>query len=191
MSKTPLVILSDDPSANSGLARITRDLASRIHEHLGDAFEVATIGYGGAGSKRFPWMSYHLHSIENWLPVELPDVWKDFVGDRNGIFMGIWDASRFWWINNPQAPPHLRQWLKSDGIKKWIYHPVDAAGPGPNGEISKILSATLECFDRVLDYSAFSCTTTGSKHHLPHGIDRSVFKKYDHLASKRKFRELG
>jgi glycosyltransferase involved in cell wall biosynthesis len=49
----------------------------------------------------------------------------------------------------------------------------------------------MKSFDRVLDYSAFSCGVTGNTEHLPHGIDCSVFKPHDRIESKRKFRELG
>jgi glycosyltransferase involved in cell wall biosynthesis len=49
----------------------------------------------------------------------------------------------------------------------------------------------MKLFDRVLDYSAFSCRVTGNTEHLPHGIDTSVFHPYDRIESKRQFRELG
>ena len=187
--RVPILILSDSPSCTSGLGRITRDLAMRLHSHCSDVFEVAVVGYGGPGSRRLPFREYHLHSIANWLPVELPAVWKDFAEEREGIFMGIWDLSRFWWINSPQAPAHMRQWLQSAKMKKWVYHALDADGPG--GKLSTKLAETMKGFDRVLDYSAFSCGVTGNTEHLPHGIDTSVFRSYDRKESKRKFRELG
>lgn len=188
-SRIPLLILSDSPSASSGLGRITRDLATRIHEHLGDVFRLGTVGYGGSGSSKFGWTDYHLHSIENWLPVELPGIWSDFSGDQEGIFMNIWDLSRFWWVNHPQAPPHMRQWFSNPKMKKWLYHPVDATGP--NGNLSIRLQETMKSFDRVLDYSEFSCKVTGNKEHLPHGIDTSVFHPYDHKECKFIFRQMG
>lgn len=184
-----LLVLSDDPSASSGLARITRDLVTRIHSDLSDVFEVATVGYGGAGSRRFPWMSYHLHSLDNWVPQELPDIWADFVGSDEGIWFSIWDLSRFWWVNSKQAPAHIRHWLDNAKMRKWLYHPVDAEGP--NGKLSYGLSAIMQRFDRVLDYSAFSCRVTGNTEHLPHGIDTSVFKPQKKMQAKRKFRSLG
>ena len=52
--KIPILIFSDAVSAPTGLARITRDIASRLHEHMGDVFDVATIGYGGSSSSKFP-----------------------------------------------------------------------------------------------------------------------------------------
>lgn len=186
---TPLLILSDSPSASSGLARITRDLATRIHEHMPDVFEVATVGYGGFGSSKHGFREYHLSSLDNWLPVELPMVWDDFTQGREGVWLSIWDLSRFWWVNHKGIAPHLRQWLETAKMRKWLYHPVDAEGP--NGKLSLRLQETMKCFDRVLDYSAFSCRVTGNTEHLPHGIDTSVFKPHDRVESKRKFRELG
>ncbi len=56
--KIPLMIWSDAVSAPSGLARITRDIASRVHEHMADVFDVSTIGYGGSSSSKFPWHQY-------------------------------------------------------------------------------------------------------------------------------------
>ena len=43
---TPLLILSDAPTAGTGLGRITRDIAKRIRADLSDVFEVATLDTG-------------------------------------------------------------------------------------------------------------------------------------------------
>src|SRR5271163_1962447 len=101
MSRTKLLILSDSPSATSGLGRITRDLATRIHGNLSDTFEVATCGYGGPGSSRFGWQDYHMTLTPDWTVPELPLVWKDFVGEGEGILMPIWDLSRLGWLADP------------------------------------------------------------------------------------------
>lgn len=185
----PLLFLSDSPSCSSGLGRICRDLATRLHEHCSDIFEVATCGYGGPGSRRFGFQEYHLHAVDNWLPMELPGIWEDFTQGREGVLFPIWDLSRFWWLNSPQCPPHLRHWLGTAKMNKWLYHPVDAEGP--YGKLSGRLAETMKLFDRVLDYSSFSCRVTGNTEHLPHGIDTSVFHPYDRIESKRQFRELG
>ena len=47
---------------------------------------------------------------------------------------------------------------------------------GPFGKLSHSIAETMKGFDRVLDYSAFSCRITGNTEHLPHGIDTAVFK---------------
>lgn len=187
----PLLILSDDPSCSSGLGRITRDLALRIHEHLSDVFEVATVGYGGPGSRKLPFRSYHLHSIDNWLVPELPSIWEDFVGDQEGILFSIWDASRLYWLGMPQtcSIPFLRKWVETAKMKKWLYGAIDAAGP--KDRLSFRIAETMKGFDRVLDYSAFSCKVTGSTEYIPHGIDTKVFYPRDHAEARTAFAKSG
>ena len=191
MTKTKLLLLSDSPSATSGLGRITRDLVSRIHENLSDTFEVATLGFGGPGSSRFGWQDYHMNLTSDWTVPELPLVWKDFVGEGDGVLMPVWDLSRLGWLADPSqcANPMLRNWLANNKMQKWVYHPTDAAGP--NGKLSVKLANTMKGFDRVLDYSKFSCLVTGNTEYLPHGLDTSIFTPQDKSWSKRKFRQLG
>jgi glycosyltransferase involved in cell wall biosynthesis len=193
----PLLFLSDAVSSSSGLGRITRDLATRVHQHMPDVFRVGTVGYGGAGSRDIPFPCYHLHSIDNWLVPELPAIWDDFAGEEEGILMCIWDASRLTWLGIPQICPipQLRRWVeegskpRSSGlvvappkIRKWLYGAIDAEGP--NGKLSHRIAETYQGFDRVLDYSAFSSRITGHPDHLPHGVDSSVFYPRDHTASR-------
>jgi glycosyltransferase involved in cell wall biosynthesis len=189
--KRKLLLVSDSISCTSGLGRITRDLALRIYEHLSDIVDVATAGYGGSGSKRFPFSEYHFHDVSNWLLPELPQIARDFAGDEELIVMWIWDLSRLYWVADPRLCPmnHLRHWLDTAKIKKWVYHPIDAEGP--NGKLSTRLAQTMKAFDRVLDYSAFSCGVTGNTEHLPHGIDTSVFKPHDRKEARKQFREAG
>lgn len=191
MARKKLLFLSDAVSATSGLARITRDLAIRVHEHLGDLYEVASIGYGGSGSRSIPFKEYHLHSIDNWLVPELPAVWSDFVGDDEGILMAIWDLSRLYWLGIPRTcpTPSLRQWVESTKMKKWAYHAIDAEGP--NGKLSHRIAETMRGFDRVLDYSAFSSRITDNPEHLPHGIDTASFYPRPHKEARELFIERG
>jgi glycosyltransferase involved in cell wall biosynthesis len=186
-----ILFLSDAVSASSGLGRITRDLAQRVHEHMSDVYEVATCGYGGNGSIKYPWQQYHLHDIKDWLVPELPAVWADFVGDEEGILCAVWDMSRLYWLGNPQTcpMPHLRRWVETAKMKKWAYHAVDAEGP--NGKFPGRIAETMKGFDRVLDYSAFSSKITGNPDHLPHGIDTSVFYPRDHRQARRVVMESG
>ena len=195
MTQRKLLILSDSVSATSGLGRITRDLALRIHEHLSDVFQVATVGYGGAGSVKIPFHEYHLHDVNNWLVPELPQVWNDFVGDDEGILFCIWDMSRLYWLGTPQTcpVPHLRRFVeekRKDGkMKLWAYHAIDAEGP--QGRLSCRITAIMDGFDRVLDYSAFSSNITGNPDHIPHGIDTKVFYPRDRRESRKKFADIG
>lgn len=192
MNRTKLLILSDSPSATSGLGRITRDIASRIHENLSDTFEVATAGYGGAGSKKFGWQDYHISQTPTWEVPELPLIVKDFSGDDPLILFSIWDASRLGWLVDPNqcTMPHLRRWHGEEkNLQKWIYAPVDAEGP--NGRLSIKLAKTLSGFDRVLNYTKWSSGVTGYPDHLPHGIDFNVFNPKDKNWSRRKLRQGG
>lgn len=180
MSKKPLLFVSDSISGSSGLGRITRDLATRVHEHLGDVYRVGTVGYGGFGSRKFPWTDYHLHSIENWLIPELPAIADDFAGDDELTIMFIWDASRLYWIGNPSRCPNpaLRRWVeeaqKTKKIRFFIYGAIDAEGPF--GKLPALIAETYAGFDRIIDYSKFSSEITGHPTWIPHGIDTNVFK---------------
>ena len=187
----PLLIVSDSVSCTSGLGRITRDLATRIHSQMPE-FRVATCGYGGPGSSHFGWPEYHIHDIKDWLIPELPLIAKDFVRDDEELTLFvIWDASRVGWIANPaQCPvPMLRRWLETVPMKKWIYGAIDAEGP--NGGLSVKLANTLKGFDRVLNYSKFSSKVTGYPDFLPHGIDTEQFIPHDKSEAKERFRQAG
>lgn len=174
--KTPILFLSDAVSCSSGLGRITRDLATRLHAHCSDVFDVASVGYGGSGSRSIPFRTYHVHSVDNWIVPELPDAWDDWSQGREGILMAIWDMSRLYWLGTPQrcSNPHLRRFAERKDVKKWAYHAIDAEGPF--GKLSQTIAQTMMGFDRVIDYSAFSSRITGNPTWLPHGIDTSVFK---------------
>lgn len=188
---TPILFLSDAVSCSSGLARITRDLATRLHANCSDAFEVASVGYGGPGSRDIPFKEYHVHSVDNWLVPELPAIWEDWTQGREGILMTIWDASRLYWLGMPQLcpHPHLRKFAERKDVKKWLYGAIDAEGP--NGKLSHRIAETYKGFDRVIDYSAFSSKITGNPVHLPHGIDTKVFYPRDHKQARELFINQG
>ena len=175
MSQKPILFVSDSISSSSGLGRITKDLAVRVHENLGDVYRVGTAGYGGCGSSRFPWPDYHFHDVNNWLLPELPAIAADFAGDEELRIMFVWDASRLYWLGQPQLCPipQLRHWVETANIKKYLYGAIDAEGPG--GKLPHQIAETMKGFDRVLDYSAFSSKITGNPDHLPHGLDSKVF----------------
>ena len=191
MCRKKLLFLSDAVSSTSGLGRITRDLALRVHKHLGDVFEVAAVGYGGSGSVTIPFKEYHLHSIDKWLAPELPNIWNDFVGREEGILCVIWDLSRLYWLGIPGSCPvaHLRRWVETAKMEKWTYHAIDAEGP--NGHLSHRIAETMKGFNRILDYSAFSSRITGNPDHLPHGIDTTVFRPRNHKDARKAFTRNG
>src|SRR5271170_2044025 len=122
------MILSDALTSPSGLGRIARDLATRIHANLPE-FRVASIGYGGTGSRHFPFPQYHIHSIHNWIVNELPGAWYDFAGAERGILLVIWDASRLDWMFNPPPSVTFPDFLAAPPYDLWTYTPLDAEGP--------------------------------------------------------------
>ena len=203
----PLLILSDAPSASSGLGRICRDLATRIHTHMSDVCRVATLGYGGPGSCKFGFPQYVIEGMSSitycdWVVPTLPEVWEDFAGKEKGAVLTIWDASRLAWYAQParseqlSAEPVLRNWLINAPFKRWGYFPFDAKGP--NDKLSFPLRQTLLGFDRVLAYGAWAKdliersigTEEADLRHLdyrPHGIDTSVFYERDRTQCRQKF----
>lgn len=196
MKRIPLLILSDSPSCTSGLGRITRDLATRIHENLGDTFRVATLGYGAPGSSKLPFQQYHIGDIKDWVVPELPEVWEDFARGEQGIVLTIWDSTRLTWLSNPEMclNPQLKEWLLSKPFQLWGYFPLDAEGP--NDKLSILYAKSLQGFDRLLMYTDWAAKVvertfdiTGVDH-LPHGID-AVFNPKPKAEARQRFRDMG
>lgn len=200
----PLLILSDAPSSGTGLGRIARDLATRVHAYLPDVFRVATLGYGGPGSRHLGFMQYTIEGMQEWVVPTLPQVWDDFASGQKGICMTIWDPSRLMWFSQPahcemlESHPVLRNWLAHVPFERWGYFPVDAAGP--NGKLSFPLQKTILGFDRMLAYGAWAeqvlrRSLQGNRvlvdiGHRPHGIDTGVFYPRDRDRARFKFGSL-
>ncbi len=194
---TPLLIISDAPTSGTGLGRITRDLATRIHAHLPE-FKVATLGYAGPYSSRLGFAQYQI-DMKDWVVNNLPEVWEDFAGDAAGIILSVWDASRLLWFSRPETCPDRRlgKWLLKASIQRWGYFPIDATGP--NDKLTGILKHTIEPYHRILAYSKWAedilrRTLVGSPKldgltNLPHGIDTSVFYPRDLHAARHGFGE--
>jgi glycosyltransferase involved in cell wall biosynthesis len=156
VTSRPLLIISDAPSGNSGLARITRDLATFIADEsdLDLEFRVATLGNNGTGSSQLPWMQYNMNPTTDWLITELPEVLNDFVRDgERPILFTIWDSTRLSWLANPALCPHprLRRMVEERNFDLWGYFPLDA--DTFHGNIGLIARETISKFDRVLTYS--------------------------------------
>lgn len=199
----PLLIISDAITGPTGLGRIARDLAVRIHSHLPDQFRVATLGCGGISSQRFGFPQYVIEGIDDWLIPTLPEVWHDFAGQEKGIIFTIWDASRLAWFAQPSGIgrekvsrfPSLQSWLLHPPFERWGYFPIDA--DGPNNKLSFPLVQTMLGFDRILAYGQWaenliqrSCEgsrTVIDLDHLPHGIDTSVFFEHNRPHCRKGF----
>lgn len=186
MKPIPLLIFSDAVSAPTGLARITRDLATRIHANLSDVFRVATIGYGGSGSSKFPWTQYGWTQNPEWVIHDLPEIWEDFAGDQRGIFMSVHDPARMLWLAQPDTctDETIKTFVQKPPFRKWGYFAIDATGP--NNRLSIMLRHCMLGYDRILCYSEWArkilantlTPDEASKRdlsQLPHGIDTKVF----------------
>ena len=195
MSRIPILLMSDGITSPTGLGRITRELAQRIHVNLSETFELGTLGYGGNTSREYPWQQYSITKMSNWAVNDLPAVWKDFAGDRRGVLMSIWNPSWLPWLANPTLLPKgdLKNMLLSDPFEKWLYAPIDAEGP--NGKLCTEVGTILKGFDRVLAYTDWAakminCTNglpEGTTEHLPHGIDTKVFYPRDKKEAREGF----
>ena len=200
-----LLTISDSPSSSTGLGRIHRDLTTRIHANLSDVFDLASAGYGGTGSSKFPWMQYHLEGVQSdWVLPSLPEIVQDFAGDERCIILCISDLHRWTWLSQPERLggetlakyPRLKHWLKHANIEKWIYVPLDSSGP--NDRLSFPIALTALGFDRLLAYGEFGEALlrrsigdeeADKRHltHLPHGIDCDVFYEYPRNLSRKLF----
>jgi glycosyltransferase involved in cell wall biosynthesis len=189
----PILIYSDAPSAPTGLGRICRDLATRIATHLPDHFRVATVGYGGAGSRSLSFQQYSWVRRDDNVIIELPEIWKDFAGTQKGILLSIVDASRLLWLADPRYCPNpvLAAFVKDAPFAKWLYAPIDATGP--HNALTPVLGYTIRKFDRYLTYSAWAAgivdrtlETTGTAW-LPHGIDTSTFRPRSRSGARHGF----
>ncbi len=206
-SKKNLLIISDAISAQTGLARIARDLAVRVHEHLSDVYRLAVAGNGSPGSCKFPFPQYNLQGLDgNWVIPSLPEIVQDFAGNEHCTLMFVWDLSRLGWFAQPDrlgaealaSRPGLAEWIKTANISKWCYTPIDATGP--RDRLTMPLAITALGFDRLLAYGPFGEEVLrasigdeeANKRHLtnlPHGIDSSVFYERTRKLSRRLFFE--
>jgi glycosyltransferase involved in cell wall biosynthesis len=188
----PLLIISDAISASTGLARIARDLATRIQTNLYDVYRLATAGYGSPGSCKFGIPIYSLEGMNEWILPSLQEIVEDFAGNERCVCLFVWDPSRLGWFSQPERLaseslakyPGLKEWLLRANIDRWIYAPLDASGP--NDKLTYPIALTLMGFNRILAYGPFGEAvirrTIGDaeadkRHliHIPHGICSDVF----------------
>lgn len=184
--KTKLILFSDHPAAYSGLARITRDICLQVHHYLADEFEVCSLGYGAPGSAKLPFPQYQWQQRDDFLPLELPYVWKDFVGSDTGIVLTIGDIQRFLPLADTKfcVDKGFAEWMtekrQSGKLKLWGYFPIDAHGL--DGRLGPQLGHTLSHYDRRLVPSEWGAeiarrTLPGAEIDvIPHSIDTDIFQ---------------
>ena len=202
MSQIPFLVISDAVTSPTGLGRIGRELCIRIHLDLSDVFRLGTLGYGGNTSRVFPWQQYVLTNPDGWRIPELPRTWLDFAGKQPGIILFILNASWLSAIANPDLLPDgdLKSFWKSGLFQKWLYFPIDAAGP--NGRLVASQGEIIRKFDRVVTYTSWAADLVSktvealpgmkspfklSCDHLPHGTDERVFFPRDRHEARQSF----
>jgi glycosyltransferase involved in cell wall biosynthesis len=200
MTPLPVLIAGDAASSSTGLGRIAAAVAVRADEQLKDICRIATLGYGGPGSRKFKFPQYAIEGMgEDFVIPNLPEVWKDWAGDEAGVILFIWDASRLGWFSRPNVmceDERLRDFLTSAKINRWIYNPLDA--DGPYGRLAYPYVQSLLGFDRILAYGAWGEDVTrkslgaepSQKRDLasiPHGMDPTVFYSRDRASARANF----
>lgn len=193
---TPLLILSDAPTAGTGLGGIAKDLATRIAAHMPETFRVATAGYGGIVSRHLNFHQYILEGARDFVCPTLPEIWEDFAGNEKGVLLTIWDLSRLAWLAQPKIQceiARLSDFLSEKPFKLWGYFPIDAEGP--NRKLTYPLKQTLMGFDRVLAYGKWAANIVDrtldfpavATPYLPHGIDSSIFYERNRKMCRKMF----
>ena len=201
----PLLIVTDGISGPSGLARIGRDIATRIYDNLSDVYRLGVAGYSGTGSRKFPFLQYHFEGIQaDWVLPSLSEIVQDFAGNERCIILFIADLHRLSWFSQPERLggenlakyPGLKDWLKKANIERWCYVPIDSSGP--NDKLSLPIALTALGFDRLLAYGPYGEAvlrrTIGDeeadKRHLtnlPHGYDGEIFYQTPKSLSRKVF----
>lgn len=194
--QTPVLFVGDSPTLPTGLARIGRDLATRLAE-VPD-FRVGYFGRGGNPSRSLPFAQYPFMPVPNvtdWGEPYFTQAWRDFVGSGardHGVLFSVWDPSRVGWLALPNygADPSLTdlaKLLRSEYVEKWGYFAIDAWGTRPDYALTEYLAETVAGYDRVLAYTEFghkvlqSSIATSAQDRvreidwLPHGIETATF----------------
>lgn len=181
----PLLILSDSVGGHTGLGRIARELANRIHSDMSDVFRVGVLGVGGNYTSRLPYPNYPIQQLQSMIPMDIPRVWQDFAGDEKGILLTIWNLSWCEWLATPERLPPgmpLREFLgvgveKPDSLTEQAWEKLNpqmqkllgkkTGGPFkkwlycpvdgslPDGTLGSDSKAILGGFDRILAYTRY------------------------------------
>ncbi len=187
-SPAPLLILSDGADLQTGLARITRAVASLLSRS--PEYRVGTLGLGGIGSRQLPFQQYQIQRLQGeWGVGSFAPAWRDFSGGETGVVFTIWDTTRLTWFARPDLwlgeSPELQRFLTAKHFQRWGYVPVDATGPGDR--LTVISRDVLMGYDRLVAYTKWGegvirrtigDAAADARHltWLPHGIDFKMFQ---------------
>lgn len=164
---TPLLVIGDSPRRSTGLARIARDLVSRLRTDPSLDLSVVQAGPDdGQGESWTAWPFYGT-GMDEWGAPDLPGVWAHAFAGAPGIVLTVWDPARcFHLLHARQALPPETQW--------WGYFPIDARTR--RGAFGGPAAVAVRNYDRVLAYTRFGAkvleATVGHPiKALPHGLD--------------------
>lgn len=186
MEPLPLLIYTDAPDHPTGLGRICRDLASRIHADptLSQLYRVGTLGFFGKGSSRFPWQQYSAASTDDGL-IKLQAICEDFGQGQRPILLTITPPTWLFHLALPQYligqewQPEVSAWLQTRPFEHWGYLAIETCGPLDRYPL--LTREILRTLDRSLYYSkwgsqlALDSGLTDSARFLHHGIDTQTF----------------
>jgi glycosyltransferase involved in cell wall biosynthesis len=169
----PFCLYSDGPHLSTGLARIARDLASRIWADR-DRLGVDLLQAGLDPLPGFPmdWPVYAAPKIDtegDWGAGMLQNAWLHYFGSNrpDGVLFSIWDPGRSYALLEVKGPTSL-----------WGYFPVDATNV--HGGLSGPAGEAVARYQRVLGYGRWgsqvlkSCRS-GPVPYLPHGLDLDLW----------------
>src|SRR5690349_222935 len=184
--QTPLLLLSDGADLHSGLSRISRDIAAVACSM--PEFRVGLLGRGGHGTRRAPYAQYVYPESRGFGEYDIRSAWQDFAGDKEGILLVIWDATRVHWLSRPHPDMGpLYNWLARRPFRLAIYAPVDATGP--NNRLSALATDALSGFDHVLAYTDWGAGVIRRSlgrpvDWMPHGFNGDLFQPRERKAAR-------
>lgn len=190
--RIPLIVFGDGPRNPTGLGRIARDLALRLHADADD-LGIRLLQVGVDSGQGWHWQPWDFFGFQ--------PVYKDFgrgamesvvselrpQHDRRPVVLAIFDPARIYDLTRPIEGPmeevHLHAAL-------WGYFPIDAHTP--NGSIGGPAAEAVWDVDRVLAYGPYGASvlkktltarepamggtpTQRGVQWLPHGIDTRIF----------------
>lgn len=184
----PLLLVGDGPDSTTGLGRIGHDLAW-LASSMPD-FQVGYLGRGAMGRARFPWVSYCYPASGQWGEDYIERAWDDLAGNRRGVIMTIWDASRLLWFADPRGIPQ-ESFLRSGRFEKWAYLMADAAGVNPFA-LPEEQAHVVSQYDRAAMASQFAMGLAArvkgpDLDWLPHPINREVYKPMGRVFGRSAF----
>lgn len=167
----PFVLYSDGPRQPTGLARITRDLATRLWaEREAMGIDLLQVGYDPLPGPAVPWPLYSFSGMEtgpdgDWGAGAVDQAWlHSFPSDQpEGILFSVWDPGRAFAL---LACKRM--------AARWGYFPIDATNV--NGTLSGPAADAIRRYDRVLGYGRWGAEILKSVRgdrvpYLPHGLD--------------------